>query len=132
MLSGSAGVKDLDVVLSFAAIPSERFAEFPRLRAGLAARRKSSAFYLARKPVVLLDPPALRGTFAWRGLDEPGLNAHMTPARTVVTILRTAAASGGVPFRSANSRCAAPISVGASVSMSASAAMRPRPRSKLR
>jgi hypothetical protein len=34
------------------------------LRAGLAARRKSSAFYLARKPVVLLDPPALRGTFA--------------------------------------------------------------------
>jgi hypothetical protein len=137
MLSGSAGVKDLDVVLFFAAIPGERFAEFPRLvkhvdfgpsslgrqaydldtarddrqrrqwarwaeqhqgrrvdlvkralpaspgaeplevirswlRAGLAARRKSSAFYLARKPVVLLDPPALRGTFAWRGLDEPG------------------------------------------------------------
>lgn len=137
MLSGSAGVKDLDVVLFFAATPGERFAEFPRLvkhvdfgpsslgrqaydldtarddrqrrqwarwaeqhqgrrvdlvkralpaspgadplevirswlRAGLAARRKSSAFYLARKPVVLLDPPALRGTFAWRGLDEPG------------------------------------------------------------
>jgi len=41
------------------------------LRAGLTARRKSSAFYLARKPVVLLDPPALRGTFAWHGLDEP-------------------------------------------------------------
>ena len=42
------------------------------LRAGRAARRTSSAFYLAHKPVVLLDPPALRGTFAWRGPDEPG------------------------------------------------------------
>jgi hypothetical protein len=38
-----------------------------RLRAGRAARRTSSALYLAHKPVVLLDPPALRGTFAWRG-----------------------------------------------------------------
>jgi hypothetical protein len=136
MLSGTTGVKDLDVVLFVAAIPGERFPEFPRLvkhfdfgpsslgrqeydlaaarddrqrrqwarwaehhrgrrvdlvkralpaspgadplqvirswlRAGLTARRKSSAFYLARKPVVLLDPPALRGTFAWHGLDEP-------------------------------------------------------------
>jgi hypothetical protein len=42
------------------------------LPAGQAARRASSAFYLAHKPVVLLDPPALRGTFAWRGPDEPG------------------------------------------------------------
>ena len=136
MLTGSTGVKDLDMVLFFAAIPGERFPEFPRLvkhfdfgpsslgrqaydlaaarddrqrrqwarwaeqyrgrrvdlvkralpashgagplevirswlRDGLAARRKSSAFYLACKPVVLLEPPALRGTFAWRGLDEP-------------------------------------------------------------
>ncbi len=136
MLTGSTGVKDLDMVLFFTAIPGERIPEFPRLvkhfdfgpsslgrqaydlaaarddrrrrqwarwaeqyrgrrvdlvkralpaphgagplevirswlRDGLAARRKSSAFYLARKPVVLLDPPALRGTFAWRGLDEP-------------------------------------------------------------
>jgi hypothetical protein len=31
MLTGSTGVKDLDVVLFFAAIPGERFAEFPRL-----------------------------------------------------------------------------------------------------
>ena len=134
MLSGSTGVKDLDVVLFFAAIPGERFPEFPRLvkhfdfgpsslgrqdydlaaarddrqrrqwarwaehyrgrrvdlvkralpaspgadplqvirswlRAGLTARRKSSAFYLACKPVVLLDPPVLRGTFAWHGLE---------------------------------------------------------------
>jgi len=29
MLTGSTGVKDLDVVLFFAAIPGERFAEFP-------------------------------------------------------------------------------------------------------
>ncbi|HEY3036189.1 MAG TPA: hypothetical protein VGJ54_16210 [Streptosporangiaceae bacterium] len=137
MLTGSTGVKDLDVVLLFAALPGERFPEFPRLvkhvdfgpsslgrqayelaaarddrqrrqwarwadqhrgrrvdlvkralpaspganpvevirswlRAGRAARRTSSAFYLAHKPVVLLDPPALRGTFAWRGPDEPG------------------------------------------------------------
>jgi hypothetical protein len=137
MLTGSSGVKDLDVVLLFAALPGERFPEFPRLvkhvdfgpsslgrqayelaaarddrqrrqwarwadqhrgrrvdlvkralpaspgadpvevirswlLAGRAARRTSSAFYLARKPVVLLDPPALRGTFAWRGPDEPG------------------------------------------------------------
>jgi hypothetical protein len=136
LLTGSTGVKDLDVVLLFAALPGERFPEFPRLvkhadfgpsslgrqayelaaarndrqrrqwarwadqhrgrrvdlvkralpaspgadpvevlrswlRAGRAARRNSSAFYLARKPVVLLDPPALRGTFAWRGPDEP-------------------------------------------------------------
>lgn len=135
MLTGSSGVKDLDVVMFFAAIPGERFPEFPRLvkhvdfgasslgrqtydlaearderqrrqwtrwaehyrgrrvdlvkralpaqpgadpveairswlRAGLAARRRSSAFYLARKPVVLLDPSALRGTFAWRGFQE--------------------------------------------------------------
>jgi hypothetical protein len=136
LLTGSTGVKDLDVVLLFAALPGERFPEFPRLvkhadfgpsslgrqaydlaaarddqqrrqwarragqhqgrrvdlvkralptspgadpvevirswlRAGRAARRNSSAFYLARKPVLLLDPPALRGTFAWRGPDEP-------------------------------------------------------------
>ena len=135
MVSGTTGVKDLDVVLFVAAIPGERFPEFPRLvkhfdfglsslgrqeydlaaarddrqrrqwarwaehyegrrvdlvkralpaspgadplevirswlRAGLTARRKSSAFYLARKPVVVLDPPPLRGTFAWHGLDE--------------------------------------------------------------
>jgi hypothetical protein len=132
MLTGGTGVKDLDLVMFFAAIPGERFPEFPRLvkhfdfgpsslgrqaydlaaarddrqrrqwarwaqqyqgrrvdlvkralpaqpgddppevirswlRAGLATRRKSSAFYLARKPVVLVDPPALRGTFIWNG-----------------------------------------------------------------
>jgi hypothetical protein len=137
LLTGSTGVKDLDVVLLFAAVPGERFPDFPRLVrhvdfgpstlgrqaydlaaarddrqrrqwarwagqyrgrrvdlvkrallvspeadpvevirswlwAGRAASRTSSAFYLARKPVVLLDPPALRGTFAWRGPDEPG------------------------------------------------------------
>ena len=135
MLNGSSGVKDLDVWMFFAAIPGERFPEFPRLvkhadfgpsslgrqaydlaaarderqrrqwarwaeqyrgrrvdlvkralpaapgagpqeairswlRAGLTARRETSAFYLARKPVVLLDPPALRGTFLWRGPQE--------------------------------------------------------------
>jgi hypothetical protein len=120
MLTGSTGVKDLDVVLLFATLPGERFPEFPRLvkhvdfgpsslgrqayeraaarddrqrrqwadqhrgrrvdlvkralpaspganpvevirswlRADRAARRTSSAFYLAQKPVVLLDPPA--------------------------------------------------------------------------
>ncbi|MCW2862334.1 MAG: hypothetical protein JWP48_4042 [Actinoallomurus sp.] len=42
---------------------------------------------------------------------------------TVVTTLRTASASGGAALRSANSRCPAPISVGASVSTSASAAI---------
>ena len=47
---------------------------------------------------------------------------------TVVTTLRTAPVSGGVPSRPANSRCAAPISVAASVSMSASAVMRPSSR----
>jgi hypothetical protein len=31
MLTGSTGVKDLDVVLLFAALPGERFPEFPRL-----------------------------------------------------------------------------------------------------
>jgi hypothetical protein len=30
MLTGSTGVKDLDVVLLFAALPGKRFPEFPR------------------------------------------------------------------------------------------------------
>ncbi len=142
MLTGTSGVKDLDVVMFYAAIPGERFPEFPRLvkhfdfgpsslgrqaydlaaarddrqrrqwarwaeryqgrqvdlvkralpavaappgtdppdpretirswvQAGLTTRRKTSAFYLARKPIVLIDPPALRGTFIWRGPDQP-------------------------------------------------------------
>ena len=60
------------------------------------------------------------------------LNNPAHPAMTVVTTLWTAPASGGVPFRSANSMCTAPISVGASVSTSASAAMRPSSRSAVR
>jgi hypothetical protein len=48
--------------------PVEVIGSWLRARPG----RTSSAFYLARKPVVLLDPAALRGTFAWRGVDEPG------------------------------------------------------------
>jgi hypothetical protein len=34
MLTGSTAVKDLDVVLLFAAVPGERFPEFPRLVIG--------------------------------------------------------------------------------------------------
>lgn len=41
------------------------------LQAGLTTRRKTSAFYLARKPIVILDLPALRGTFIWRGPAQP-------------------------------------------------------------
>jgi glycosyltransferase-like protein len=52
-------------------------------------------------------------------------------ARTPATARATAAGSG-VPSASVNSRCAAPIRVGASVPISASAATRPRSRSAAR
>src|SRR5450432_3078004 len=61
-----------------------------------------------------------------RGVHSSG--SCPTLAMTVVTTLRTAPASGGVPSRPANSRCPAPISVGASVSTPASAGMRPSSR----
>lgn len=56
---------------------------------------------------------------------------HRAAARTAATTRATAVGSG-VPSASVNSRCAAPIRVGASVLISASAATRPRSRSAVR
>ena len=50
MLSGSAGVKDLDVVLFFAAIPGERFAEFP----GWSSTSTSAPPAWAARPMTLI------------------------------------------------------------------------------
>ena len=77
---------------------------------------------------------------SFRPLSVPGMDVSgsirwslcTTRAMTVVTTLSTSSASGRVPGSPANSRCPAPISVGARVPASASAARRPSSRSAAR
>jgi hypothetical protein len=85
----------------------------------------------ARSPGSLAESRRERRPGHYAGLVH-GAGSRTTPPMTVVTILATAAASGGAAVRSANSRCPAPIKTALRVSMSASAAMRPRSRSAAR
>ena len=100
-------------------------AELPALAAEIAA----GAFTVDAAPA-----PAERGRdgLGRAGRAGPARRVHaVTPPITAATTSWTSVRDGE-SWRPANSRCAAPIKVGASVLMSAPAAMRPRSRSATR
>src|ERR1035441_8463675 len=83
-----------------------------------------------------VPPKQLNAFLDWLRLEEiaqrSGFPEEEAEATRTAATTRATAAGSGVPSASVNSRCAAPIRVGASVLISASAATRPRSRSAAR